>query len=484
MNDMRDILRKHSGQVVFIACVLSLFLTAVICLREFLSQQLFNLMLGMLAIPFVLRIHPYKRGSCRFAVVALLLMVLSFYAPVSTLVYFALVAILLYLIESHFGKVNLLTIVVVILTMPLAAYLVNTFSFPIRLRLASVCGDIYHAAGIPVEVAGNTFIYEGADFTVDPACMGLNMLISSLIIGILLFGFYQKKCNREMPIWTILAYLTLILTLNIFSNLVRMILLVIFQIFPGTVMHDAIGIICLLVQVVLPAWLVCRFLIKPVSLERIPQYLNPQQNFQSGTSFLETLNNSTVSTIKGACRCFTQLACCVLLWVVALQVMEKKSENIIPSPSSTMHEYTITAHSKGIIRLESDTSLVYIKQIRWFCDTEHNPMTCWSGSGYRISQVQETISDGMTIYTGVLQRGEDTLYTAWWYSNGLSATNSQLRWRWDMLTGAPAYSLLNVTAASQKVLEGEITKMLDICFFDINSEIEYITQALSDSKHI
>jgi exosortase N len=373
--------------------------------------------------------------------------------PVNTLIYFALVAILLYLAESYFGKVNFLTFVTVLFTMPLATYMVSTFTFPIRLWLTSVCGYIFRVAGVPVEVAGNTFIYEGTDFTVDSACMGLNMLISSFIIGVMLFGFYQKKSGKEMPVWAVLAYLLLILALNIFSNLVRMMLLLIFQVFPDSMMHDTIGIICLLVQVVLPAWLVCRFWVyrsRSNLMQSVVQ--NPVQ------TRLYFDRNITTSFQR---RYLVQLFCCVLLWVVALRVAEKKSENIIAASPAIFAEYTAIPHSKGVLQLENDVSLVYIKRIRWFCDTEHNPMICWSGSGYRISQVSETVLDGLTIYTGILQRDADRLYTAWWYSNGLTMTNSQFRWRWDMLTGAPAYSLLNVTTDNHEALKSEIVKICE-----------------------
>ncbi len=459
MNDVMSGIRKYSGQAVFVTSVLSVLLVAVTCLRGFLSQQLFNLSLGMLAIPFVIRTRPDKKGSYRFAIVALLLMALSFYAPVNTLVYFALVAILLFLVENRYGRVNLLTIAVVILTMPLATYMVNTFSFPVRLWLTSVCGSIFRIAGIPVEVAGNTFTFEGNDFTVDPACMGLNMLITSFIIGLLLFGYYQKRCGREMPVWTVLAYLGIVLLLNIFSNLVRMMLLVLFQVFPGTVMHDTIGIICLLVQVVIPSWIVCRFLIKPISpMSSLPG----KEDVQPNNAQIYVPAPTTVFRRNGLWKGFTQLVCCILLWIAALQVVEKKSDNAAPASVATVTGYVATPHSKGIVKLENNASLVYIKQIRWFCDTEHNPMTCWSGSGYKMSQVQETVLGALTMYTGILQKDEDTLYTAWWYGNGTSATNSQLQWRWDMFTGAPAYSLINVTTANRELLDEEITKVADL----------------------
>jgi exosortase N len=263
-----------------------------------------------------------------------------------------------------------------------------------------------------------------------------------------------------MPVWTVFAYLLLILGLNIFSNLVRMMLLVIFQVFPETLMHDVIGIICLLVQVVLPAWVVCRFLVFRLS------HKNADDADDTDLRIYGFFHVSYYQPCKirenlryPRSKYLVQLACCALLWVAALQVAEKKSEDAMAAPSVTFQGHTATPYSKGILKLENDISLVYIKKIRWFCDTEHNPMICWSGGGYRISQVQETVFDGMTIYTGILQKDDDTLYTAWWYSNGHTTTNSQIRWRWDMLTGAPAYSLFNVTADSHEKMKSEIVKI-------------------------
>ncbi len=432
--------KRHLEQLVFIISILSVILIAFIGLRTYLSQQLFNLALGMLAIPFVIQTCPGKKDSSRFAVIALLLMGLSFYAPVNTLVYLSLIAIVLFLVESRFGKINFLTIIVAIFTVPLSNYLVNTFSFPIRLWLTSICGNIFQTMGIPVITSGNTFSYAGNDFTVDPACMGLNMMVSSLLIGILIFGFYQKKYQKEMPVGIVLAYLTIVLLLNIFSNLVRMVILVLFQIFPDTIMHDMIGILCFLIQVILPAWGISWFMISKL-----------KGNHNSKKVMSEHQRNPSL-------RLMIQIGCCAFLWITAFYVIAQKENDAIPALAEDISGYTVTSHSQGVAKLENSVSLIYVKQIRWFCDTEHNPMMCWTGSGYKMSQVKEDVLDGLTIYSGILQNEDDILYTAWWYSNGISSTNSQLHWRWDLFTGAPAYSLLNVTTADQNTLKTEVSK--------------------------
>jgi len=431
---------NHIERIVFASTLLSIGLVAFICLHEFLSHQLFNIVLAALTMPFALQVCSEQKGSYRFACLALLFILLSFYMPVSTLVYFSLLSILLFAIEFRFGKVNFAAIMVVLLSMPITTYLANTFSFPIRLRLTSICETIFQAVGIPIEAAGNTFSYEGNDFTVDSACMGLNMLIASFLISILLFGFYQKKYRRKMPNLILVAYLIIVFLLNVFSNLVRIMALVLFRIYPETIMHDVVGIFCFLTQILLPVWALCLLLIKviPSKKEKQKKIRKPKQTlFQN--QYFSTL-------IHGVC--------CALLWVTALQVSNKSENNTIVSIPD-IPGYTVVPFSQNVLKLENDSSLVYIKQIRWFCDTEHNPMICWKGSGYSLSHIRETILNEQLIYTALLQNGEDILYTAWWYSNGQTSTNSQLHWRRDMLLGSPPYSLLNVTTADESLLESE-----------------------------
>ena len=439
-------LTNNKERIVFAGTLLSIGLVACICLHEFLSHQLFNIVLAALTMPFALQVRSDWKGSYRFACFALLFISLSFYMPVSTLVYFSLLSILLFAIEFRFGRINFAAIMVVLLSMPITTYLANTFSFPIRLRLTSICETIFHAVGIPIEAAGNTFSLEGNDFTVDPACIGLNMLIASFLISLLLFGFYQKKYQRKMPNLILIAYLMIVFLLNVFSNLVRIMVLVLFRVYPETPTHHLVGIFCFLIQILLPAWIICRFLIKviPPARDKEKKIRKQKQNL---------FQNQYISTLIHG-------VCCGLLWVVALQVSSKEENNatvLIPD----IPGYTVVPFSENVLKLENDSSLVYIKQIRWFCDTEHNPMICWKGSGYSLSHVKETILNGQLVYTAQLQNGEDILYTAWWYSNGQTSTNSQFHWRRDMLFGSLPYSLLNVTTANENLLESEADRAIN-----------------------
>ena len=438
---------KGFEQVIFAGTVLTTLLVAGIYLRDFLSQQLFNLVLAVLTIPFVLPSGGRGKGGFRFAGVALCIMGLSFYMPVSTFVYLSLVATLLFATESRFGRVNFQVIVVILLSMPLSTYLVDIFGFPIRLQLTSICGYIFRLGGFPIETVGNTFSYEGNDFVVDPACMGLNMLISSFLIGMLLLGFYQKRYGRRVSPLVLMLYLAGILLLNIFSNLIRIMVLVLFRIYPDTFMHDAVGLLCFLIQIMLPAWGICRFLARSCS--------RPVE----GETTTKPAPHSTPALLR---KGLVHLVCCGLLWVAATRVAEKKKLPPIVTTSVVLSGYTATPHSPDVVKLENDFSLVYIKQIRWFCDIDHHPTLCWGGSGYRFFRVQEATLNETRVYTAILQKNNDTLYTAWWYSNGEGTTNSQFQWRKEMLFGAPAYSLLNVTTSDKNRLSDEVKKLAEL----------------------
>jgi exosortase N len=122
--------------------------------------------------------------------------------------------------------------------------------------------------------------------------------------------------------------------------------------------------------------------------------------------------------------------------------------------------YTSSVYAPGILKLENKASLVYVKAIRGFYDTEHNPMICWKGSGYELQNVQTQHFAGSSVYTATLHRGHEQLYSAWWYGNGRHHTTSQWDWRWRMLRGETGYAVQNVTAADEATLKEEINQLL------------------------
>jgi exosortase N len=106
----------------------------------------------------------------------------------------------------------------------------------------------------------------------------------------------------------------------------------------------------------------------------------------------------------------------------------------------------------GVTKYSTPETLVYLKPVQAFYSTEHHPLICWEGSGYKFQKVQERQVGNRTIYTGELEKGNEKLYTAWWMDNGEHQTIAQLDWRWRMLKGEDTFRLVNVTVARQEEL--------------------------------
>jgi len=64
------------------------------------------------------------------------------------------------------------------------------------------------------------------------------------------------------------------------------------------------------------------------------------------------------------------------------------------------------------------------------------------------------------VYKGELVKGNQHLYTSWWYDNGIRQTTEPLDWRWDWIHGAPPYSVVNLTAATPEQLDKELHYVL------------------------
>jgi exosortase N len=414
----------------------------IIALKTYMVWQSVNVMLGVIALPAVSVINPLYKRSVRYAIAALLIGLLSFWLPVKTMLYGTIVFAGFFIAESFAGKTNLLPLLVVGLMSPVFQYISNVFSFPIRLRLTEWSGQMMNTVSMATVVKGNMILYNGNEFAVDPACMGLNMMVTSLLIQIILIAIYQKRSGSRLVWWQVFVLMGVITGLNIISNLFRIICLVRFNILPHTLMHELTGIICLLVYVIIPAAFITRLVVK-----KFGKKVNP---VDSGTKLMPVKKMIVLHSlllIVTFCSAFTTM----------------KYDNYINDATAAVAPvpgYKVQRISADIIKLDNAQSMIYIKTIPGFYNSDHNPMICWRGNGYTFQQVGEQVIDNTTIYTALLQNEKDQLHTAWWYDNGSKRTIDQLTWRWDVLRGANNYSIVNVTSPDKEQLISEIRELL------------------------
>jgi exosortase N len=416
-------------------------LIAAIGLAHYLSLTSASFLMGLVALPFTLHVYTGQGKSYRYAWVTFVAASLCFFMPVKTLLFFTICFAIIFVRESLYGKSGVLVPAIVILMSPVFQYLATTFSFPIRMQLTAIAAQVFRLTGYTAEAQGNVIIFQGNEFSVDPACMGLNMITTSLLTGIILVAYYQTRFDRRLGNWKTLLYLGIVLLFNIVANLFRILILVLFNIPPGSLSHDVAGICCLLVYVFLPAVLFAFYLVKRSGTCKSDQASIVAGKFSYKHILFHGLMIGSIS---------------LLAWKVSYT--DTFSRFKIPS-GQQLAGYSASSPAPGIVKLENKEALVYIKYIRGFYDTDHNPMICWTGSGYQFAKVQHDKIAGNELLTATLTNNNDKLYSAWWYDNGHVHTADHLKWRLDLLQGAADYILVNVTCTTREKLTREVERL-------------------------
>jgi exosortase N len=405
-------------------------------LGDYLKGTTAILLAGCAAITFSTR-KENVNSRYRFAIVTLVLLTFTWLVPVKTLLYLATGFAFFYWVETRSVRVPFLGVVALLLSSPAFQYASGVFSFPIRLQLTKIVGALFSAVASNIELRGNTILYEGREFAVDPACAGIHMLAISILLGISLLGLLQRKAGKTINWKAAVLYLLLLLVLNLIANVLRIFLLVQFAVPPEAVMHDVIGLLCLLLYVCLPACYLARFLVARATAD--------------------TVGNMAA---KRSSRLLLWLLPLALLFVGQRVVTSDTYAKFEANYTQAISGYKSSVFAPGILKLENCQSLVYVKFIRGFYDTEHNPSMCWKGSGYTFKEMTKQSVKGREVYAALLCKGTEKLYTAWWYGNSQYSTTSQWEWRWNMLKQNESYAVINVTAASEIALSAEINKLM------------------------
>ncbi|RYY96434.1 MAG: hypothetical protein EOO11_13495 [Chitinophagaceae bacterium] len=274
-------------------------LTAAFAFRGYIGPLSLSFILGVAALPFSAQAVPV-RGFSRMAVLAALLFLgLSLLLPVRTLLFYGAGAVLACGAGLLGYRSRLLTLWNWVLISPMFAYLANAFSFPIRMQLASCCGKLLSAVAVPVAISGNVIEDSRGRFSIDPGCMGLNMLTASLLLGVLLLGYFERRSGRGISVRGLALYITVLLLLNVLSNLVRILVLVWCVWLPGTLLHELTGLVCLALYVGLPALWLARRLVQGSAVQRPVSYACAGQ--RARRIFLLLCMLCTIASV-GGCR--------------------------------------------------------------------------------------------------------------------------------------------------------------------------------------
>lgn len=430
--------RMPCKQYIFVLLAAVYAGAGIVVLKDYLEWRSVNLIIGLAALPFTSLPLCRTRASYRMLWPAAVLLVLHLALPLKTLFFLSLCSLLLLLYESTGRRATLLSLLTLLLISPVCQYFAHVFSFPVRLWLTEVAGSLLQRMGQQVGISGNMISCNGAEFSVDPACMGLNMLVTSLLCGLILVALHQYRNGRKLQGYWVMAILSSIFLLNVIANLVRILLLVYFRLLPGDAMHGVSGLLCLLLYVLLPASFLVALMVK-----RLGRPLRVDAGIARPPSAMGYRLHILM----------------VPLFALAAYQSNRQQSLPVTQNLPELRGYTVSWYDQEVLKIAGDHALIYVKPARGFVYTDHNPLLCWTGSGYTFERIQEQQWDDLSVFTGVLHKGKTRLYTAWWYDNGLQSTISQWKWRWDMFRGRPAYSIINVTAGDPETLRSETARI-------------------------
>lgn len=400
---------------------------------------------GLAVVPFCFAIQRGGNFSYRYIFWLFPTLILAFLTHSFTLFYLAVVGALLLVWESRIGKLSILPPILFIVISPIFRYITDVFTFDFRLKLTEFAAKfLQKIAPFPkesgfrtstVSAVGNLIkLKDGSEWQIDEACMGLNMLGISLILTIFFIAYFAKRRNKQPILWGVILLILTTLFLNIVCNLLRIIALVHFRVLPHTVGHDTVGLLALVIYVVVPMF----FLVKKTA--QYDWFFN-NKNVQNDT-FLKVWNFWKGGAIH-------TIILLILISKSIFLIIEKPNATAGESPKIMLSGFQKTALPNGICQFSNDSFLIYVKPLRSFYTTEHSPMICWRGSGFEFKQIEKKHIGNSEVYTGILAKGDSTIYTAWWFENERGErTIEQKTWRWAVFTEGAHFRLVNINAVN------------------------------------
>ncbi len=426
---MQTIWKKGWSWILLLSAIPSVYI-----LHIYLSWTSASTILGLISC-YIVGANSKEKGWVReYALLAIVALLLTLFIPVKTLYFFSWSFTVLFFWAMVTGPKSPLLLPILFFMSPFFQFVVQVFSFPIRLQLSSWAGSILKHLIKDLKVEGNVISNSGAEFSIDEVCMGLNMVVVSLLLGVVIWSLgarFQRKSPplHHLPFW---LYFLILMVCNVVMNLFRIVAIVLFKSMPGTWYHEAIGLISLLVYVVLPLIWMARF--------------------RKPTNSVASKSSPTHHALNYALPLF--------LILVAVKVIQRDQQASIPNPlsSKSFEGYQVNSVNNTTLELMDQLSLVYVKANPNWYQADHNPQICWKASGYVLGDIKYVSINGKKCYQGVLKKGAELMYTVWWYSNKKDRTLSQFEWRWKQFTGAPPFNLINITVKREADLQAACLK--------------------------
>ena len=412
-----------------------------------------NVLIGCCLMVLLLSMKENQRHNYVYLALMVFFGVVAYVYKVRLFYFFTLFFYVFFLWEALVGRINVLVLFLLVFMSPVFDSLTTIMGFPVRLQLSSWAGHLLQQGGFDVQVEGNVMVMNNNSFSVDDACMGLNMLALSLLMGVFVVGYHYYASRKKLSLMWLLLFFAMVMGMNVVCNLLRILMLVVFELAPENPMHEMVGIICLVLYVVIPLYVISQWMIqrwgKPMMM----------------------VERKVMPTPYGKVV-FTGMAVVMLGIGVYLHEQRQRPSDIAHAEVN-LPNFQVVRMGEGITKMMNEKMLVYVKSIPEFFTSEHTPLLCWKGSGYQFQQIRKIMIEGKEIYAGKLTKKDgEMLYTSWWYSNGTVTTIDQLDWRLRMLKGEEQFCLINITAKDEASLREYVKEVLSKKLLNVNGKAD------------
>lgn len=406
-------------------------LIAVFLLKEYFIPGI-QIALGIMVAPFIFSIQK-NDYSYRYAYLFLLFLIAYYLLHIYVLLFISVGCLIFFSIECQTGKIGLLPFLFLICISPAMHYISNVFTFSLRLELSKYAAQILNMAGIAVKNKGSYFVLaDGSSYSVDTACIGLNMFNTGLTTSLLLIGFSEQKIKKQLSYFSIILIFIFTIFCLVFTNLIRIVSLVFFKSPPETLQHDLIGIASLCLYTMLPVYALIYFLQKINKKPSMVEHPFLKANFKMNlilTAIFSILIIAVSSHVKNHLK---------------YAIKDTKLYNL------QLPEYSKTTNKDGIASFRKEGVLIYIKPASHGYESDHPPSMCWQGAGFQLENISSVTVNGFSILSAILKKDKLVQYTAWWYDNGKNKTINQ--WEWRFAKGEP-YRIINITTKNKSELD-------------------------------
>jgi len=386
------------------------------------------------------------QNSLNFFGLAIAMGVLTLVLPTTIGIYCVMCLLLIFLMQSIVGRLHFTLLIHALLASPLFSYFSSLVSFPIRLQLSKIVSGLLNMVGYQVTIEGNLVHFGNSSFLVDEACAGMFMLGYGLLFGTLILSHFSK--NRQLRIKQLVTYYLLLIGLILSGNIIRITLLIVFEVMPDHWFHEGLGLIVYVGQILVPFYLIVKCTIR-----------------KTPVSYMPRTDLKPIFPVKKYA-----ILCVMMLLLIGRHQFSMASEIIEPQEIH-LSGYDASVVKSGVTKLQNDHALIYIKPPVAAYQADHNPMICWQGSGYHFKKIEKHPVQGLNLNSAELVKGDEKVYTAWWFQSTAHKTGDQLTWRKHALQNNEQFYLINLTCNSKAELERQINIVLDQNILSTNNNI-------------